>query len=93
MPEDTFVLLLFFVVVVFFFWHEAAHIESAGWLDMAKVSCILRDRGVQLMLAYSWARPAILVAGKVSEGIFSVNFHSFSSFFPVPLFHFLYHIF
>ena len=30
----------------------------------AKVLCILRHRAVQLILAYSWARPAILVAGK-----------------------------
>ena len=29
----------------------------------AKVSCILRHRGVKLISAYSWARPAILVAG------------------------------
>ena len=35
-----------------------------GWSGGAKVSCILRYRGVQLILAYSWARPAILVAGK-----------------------------
>ena len=33
-----------------------------GWLGLAKVSCILRDQGVQLILAYSWAKPAILVA-------------------------------
>ena len=26
--------------------------------------CILRHRGVQMILAYSWTRPAILVAGK-----------------------------
>ena len=32
---------------------------------MAKVSCILHHRGVQLILAYSWARLAILVAGRV----------------------------
>ena len=31
---------------------------------MAKVSCILRHQGIQLILAYSWARLAILVAGK-----------------------------
>ena len=35
-----------------------------GWSGGAKVSCSLRYRGVQLILAYSWARPAILVAGK-----------------------------
>ena len=31
---------------------------------MAKVSCILRHWGVQLILAYSWARPVVLVADK-----------------------------
>ena len=35
---------------------------------MAKVSCILRHRGVQLIFAFSCARPAILVAGKGREG-------------------------
>ena len=32
--------------------------------------CILRHQGVQLILAYSWARPAILVAGKVEGECF-----------------------
>ena len=30
--------------------------------------CILRQQGVQLILAYSWARSAILVAGKGRGG-------------------------
>ena len=30
-----------------------------------QVSCILRHWGIQLILAYSWAKPAILAAGKV----------------------------
>ena len=55
------------------------------------MSCILCHRGVQLILAYSWARPAILVAGKGRGGMFLfllfLHFHSCSSFFPVPLFH------
>ena len=38
--------------------------KLVGWSGGAKVSCILRYQGVQLILAYSWARPAILVAGK-----------------------------
>ena len=54
---------------------------------MAKVLCILRHRGVQLILAYCWARPAILVAGKGRGGMFPfllfLLFHSCSSFFPV----------
>ena len=37
----------------------------------AKVLCILHHRGVHLKLAYSWARPAILVAGKGRGGSFS----------------------
>ena len=53
------------------------------------LSCILCHRGVQLILAYSWARPAILVAGKGRGGMFLfllfLHFHSCSSFFPVPL--------
>ena len=62
-----------------------------GWCE---VSCILRHQGVKLMLAYSWARPAILVAGKGREGnvLFLLFLHSCSSFFRVPLFH-LYYLF
>ena len=41
-----------------------------GWLGEAKVSCILHHRGVQLILAYSWARPAVLAAGKGRGGMF-----------------------
>ena len=37
---------------------------------VAKVSCILRHRVVQLILAYSLARPAIPVAGKGRGGMF-----------------------
>ena len=64
---------------------------------VAKVSCILRHRGVQLKLAYSWARPAILVAGKGRGGMFLflllLHFHSCSYFFPNRLFHLLYYLF
>ena len=45
---------------------------------------------VQLILAYSWARPAVFVAGKGRGGVFLflqfLHFHSCSSFIPVPLF-------
>ena len=54
-----------------------------GWLGGAKVSFILRHRGAQLILAYSWARPAILVAGKGRWGCF--YFFCFFTFIPVPL--------
>ena len=67
-----------------------------GCLGVA-VSGILRHQGVQLILAVSWARPAILVAGKgrgESFHFFLVpHFHSCSSFFSVPLFHLLYYLF
>ena len=62
-----------------------------GWSGGAKVLCILHHRGVQLILAYSWARPAILVAGKGRGGM--LHFHSCSSFFPVPLFYLFYCLF
>ena len=59
-----------------------------GWSGGAKVLCILHHRGVQLILAYSWARPAILVVGKGRGGMFLfllfLHFHSCSSFFPCP---------
>ena len=67
------------------------------FISGAKVLCILDHRGVQLILAYSWARPAILVVGKGRGGMFLfllfLHFHSCSSFFPVPLFHLLYSLF
>ena len=68
--------------------------KKKGWSGGAKVLCILHHWGVQLILAYSWARPAILVVGKGRGGMFLfllfLHFHSCSSFFPVPLFHLLY---
>ena len=64
-----------------------------GWvLRRCRVS--YRHRGVQLILAYSWARPAILVAGKDIGGMFLfllfLHSHSCSSYFHVLLFHLLY---
>ena len=54
-----------------------------GWSYVAKVSCILCHRGVQLILAYSWARLAILIAGKGTGECF--HFFCFFPFIPVPL--------
>ena len=63
----------------------------------AKMLCILHHWGVQLILAYSWARPAIFVVGKGRGGMFLfllfLHLHSCSSFFLVPLFHLLYSLF
>ena len=61
---------------MFFLW--APQNRSWGWSGVAKVSCILRHQGVQLILAYSWARPATLVAGKGRGGMFLFLL------FPVP---------
>ena len=78
---------------------DKAHfsIKKWGWAGGAKVLCILHHWGVQLILAYSWARPAILVVGKGRGGMFLfllfLHFHSCSSFFPVPLFYLLYSLF
>ena len=52
-------------------------------MGVAKVVCILHYRGIQLILAYSWARPAILVAGKGRGEMFL--FLLFLHFVPVPL--------
>ena len=57
-----------------------------GWSGGAKALCILRHRGPQLILAYSWARPAILVADKARGGnVFIVSSLSFLFLFlPCP---------
>ena len=68
-----------------------------GVAGLVNVSCISCHWGIQLILAYSWARPAILVAAKDREGMFLcllfLHFHSCSSLLPVPLFHLLYYLF
>ena len=68
--------------LAFFFSYFSA---KGGRLGAAKVSCILCYRGVQLILSYSWARPAILVAGKGRGGMFLLllflDFHYGSSSF------------
>ena len=56
---------------------------SLGWLGVAKVSCVLSHWGVQLILAYSWARLAILIAGKARGECF--YFFCFFPFISVPL--------
>ena len=77
--------------------HPDIPLGGLGWSGGANVSCILCHWGVQLILAYSWARPAILVAGKGREVMFLfllfLHFHSCFSFFPVPLFHLFCYLF
>ena len=47
--------------------------QSKKCLRAAKVLGILRHQGIQLILAYSWARHAILVAGKGRGGMFFIS--------------------
>ena len=66
------------------FSKTASTIVLVGWLGEAKVSCILLHQVIQLILAYSWARPAVFAAGKGRGGMFCfflliLHFHSFSS--------------
>ena len=65
-----------------------------GWCEGVMY---LLSPGHPLILAYSWARPAILVAGKGREVTFLfllfLHFHSCSSFFPVPPFYLFCYLF
>ena len=67
-----------------------------GWV-VRRCHVSFVTRGVQLILADSWARPAILVAGKGREVMFLfllfLHFHSCISFFPVPPFHLFCYLF
>ena len=61
--------------------HSESVFLRGGWSGGAKVLYILHHWGVQLILAYSWARPAILVVGNGRGGMFLfllfLHFHSF----------------
>ena len=54
------------------------------FLMFAKVSCIFHHWDVQLILAYSWARPAILVAGKGRGEWFVSSLSFLFLFLPCP---------
>ena len=61
-------------------------VRTVGWLGEANVSCILRHGGIQLILAYSWARPATTAAGAGRGGCFHFFcFFTFIHFHPSPL--------
>ena len=64
-------------------------------LSLSSLSGILYHRGVQkILLAYSMARPAVLVAGEGTGGmLLFLHFHSFPSFFLVSHFHLLSYLF
>ena len=61
-------------------------IEEGVWLSEAKVSCILLHRGVQLILANSWGRPANLAVAKSRGGGGNIFISSVSSLSSVFLF-------
>ena len=100
--NDEYLVIILRWLFLFFYWNmrlryslepswRCAFNECRGWLDGAKVSCIVRHRCMQLILAYNLARPAILVAGKgrgeILIFLLFLHFHSCSSFFPVPPIH------
>ena len=66
-----------------FFAYALSSCLLRGWSGVAKVSYLLRHWGIQLILAYSWARPAILVAGKGRRECF--YFFCFFPFIPFLL--------
>ena len=66
---------------VFYLLGMATVSEEWVLLGVLKVLCIARHQGIQLILAYSWARPAIFVVGKGRGECFY-----FFCFFPfIPL--------
>ena len=74
------------ILVRLHYWHILVCPNMSGWLGVAKVLGILRHRGVQLILASSWARPAILVAVKGRGWTFFFCFFTFTPvlFLPCP---------
>ena len=71
-------------------------VNVGGWV-VRRCHVSFVTPGVQLILADSWARPAILVAGKGREVMFLfllfLHFHSCFSFFPVPPFYLFCYLF
>ena len=70
-----------FILYIDFFLSRLCSEWKWGWSGGAKGSCILCHQSVQLILAYSWARPAILVKVE-GECFYSFCFFPFN---PVPL--------
>ena len=89
MPDPFFFVCLFFVGEGGWVINKMSSVcrllfGCVDWSE-AKMSGILRHWGVQLIWAYSWARPAILVVGKGRGGMMLFllfpHFHSCASFF------------
>ena len=87
-------------------FHKIAYVRADNsffvlffrWSGGSKVSCILRHSGDPLILAYSWARPAIFVAGKGRGNVFISSVYSLSFLFlflpcPFHLFYYLFYLF
>ena len=68
---------------------QAGHLENLQTTSASepKVGLSPFHQGIQLILAYSWARPAVLAADKGREGmllfLLLLHFLSFPSFFPL----------
>ena len=104
-PESRFVLCSARRLILFYICEKFHNNILNGfqltewWLGVANVSCIFRQRSVQLILASSWARSAILVADKGRGRGVMFYFFCFFAFIPillffhVPLFHLLYYLF
>ena len=75
-------------------YQQSESSNVGGWVrQRCRVSCVVY-RGVQLILAYSLARPATLAAdggkGEMFLLLLFLHFYSFFSFYPIPLFHLYY---
>ena len=66
-----------------------------GWSGGAKMSFILRRRGVQLILAHKLVKPccSCIILLLLLLFLLFLHFHSCSSFFPAPLFNLFYYLF
>ena len=98
----SFIYLFIFVIFIYLFVYFCfifiyLYIFVVGGWVVRSCHVSFVTRGVQLILADSWARPAILVAGKGREVMFlfllNLHFHSCFSFFPVPTFHLFCYLF
>ena len=65
------------------FWKAVYNMFFLGGRVVLLTCCVSCHRGIQQILAYSWARPAILVAGK-GRGVM-VYFFYFFTFIRIPI--------
>ena len=72
-------IIIIIIIIIFFFW-----MGVVGWGK--GVLGILHHKGIQLILAYIWARPAALAAGGLAGECFYFCFFTFFHFPLSPLF-------